>query len=164
MNGYLLGVIGTVLVCSLLTAIAPEGKTSSVIKGVARLACVLAIIAPVLRFFKTGELGEFDENRDNFFTESVIGKENSFIQYYSEKRIEDAERALAAEIAEKYATSVEVSLQWSYEEESFGGVYAVENVRIDRIVLDVAEEVDGEVKEEMRLYVREKYGSEVWIA
>ena len=50
LNDYLLCVIGTVLICSILTAIAPEGKTSAVIKGVARLTCVLAIISPVLNF------------------------------------------------------------------------------------------------------------------
>ena len=63
-SGYLLTIIGTVLVCSLITAIAPEGKTTASVKGVAKLVCTLAIISPVLRFFKTGSIETlFDKNR-----------------------------------------------------------------------------------------------------
>ena len=84
MNGYLLCVIGTVLVCSILTAITPEGKTSAVIKGVARLTCILAIIAPVLSFLKTGDVAVFnDKNSQEFFLQEGIDGQVAFIQYYS---------------------------------------------------------------------------------
>ena len=50
MNEYVLSVIGTVLIASVLTAILPEGKTSGIIKGITRLVCVVAIVAPVVSF------------------------------------------------------------------------------------------------------------------
>ena len=54
MNAYVLSVIGTVLISAVLTAIIPEGKTSKVIKGIARLACVLVIVTPIVQFFVKG--------------------------------------------------------------------------------------------------------------
>ncbi len=164
MNGYLLSVIGTVLICSFLTALAPEGKTSSVIKGVARLACVLAIVAPVFQFFKTGSIDVFsDKNGEKIFLDSVIRTDNEFIQYYSEKRIEETETALQAELTEKYEVKTEVRLSWSIYEEEFDGVYVAEYVRVDGICVTLLEQTNEEVKKEMLFYLTENYCSEVLI-
>ncbi len=160
MNGYLLSVMGTVLLCSILTAIAPEGKTSSVIKGVARLACVLTIIAPVLRFFKTGNL---EKNTQENFQESVIPTDEGFIQYYSEERVRETEALLKAELKERYPDVTGVCLEWALEEETFGGIYSAEHIRITRICVTLAQEVDEEVKAEMCSYLTKNYCSEVLI-
>ncbi len=160
MTGYLLSVMGTVLVCSLLTAIAPEGKTSAVIKGVARLACVLTIIAPVLRFFKTGE---FEENTKENLAESVIETDASFIQYYSEERVRETEAALKKEIEKQYGEITSLRIEWSLEKESFGGLYGVENIRVERICVKVPEGTAKEVEREMCSYLTKNYCSEVLI-
>lgn len=154
MNGYLLSVIGTVLVCSLLTAIAPEGKTSASVKGIAKLVCVLAIIAPVLRFFKTGSLDVFnDKNRQDFFWEEGIEAGDSFIQYYSEMRIRQAEEALEEELLKTYALNVEATLVWRMEEE----------IRIEQICIKLPKNTGEEVKNNMWRYLTENYCSEVLI-
>lgn len=155
MNGYLLCVIGTVLVCSILTAIAPEGKTSAVIKGVARLTCVLAIIAPVLNFLKSGDVSVFnDKNRQEIFSQEGIEEESAFIQYYSEMRISQTERALEAEIKEKYKVLAEVSLTWSRIEEE---------IRIDKISVKLPPKTEEEVRKSMWEYLTKNYCSEVLI-
>ncbi len=164
MNGYLLGVLGTVLVCSLFTAIAPEGKTTGIIKGVARLACVLVIIAPVLVFFKTGSLAVLTGGKEEIFTnESVINGDGEYIQYYSEQRVRATEEAMKKELTEKYGVALSVSLQWTIEKEEFGGLYMADGIRIQRIEIDVSSETKEEVIEKMRQYVRENYCSEVLI-
>jgi hypothetical protein len=153
-SGYLLTIIGTVLVCSLITAIAPEGKTTASVKGVAKLVCTLAIISPVLRFFKTGSIETlFDKNRQEIFYEEVIDVDGEFIQYYSEMRIRQTEEAIEEELFEKYAISCEVCLDWSMQEE----------IRIERIIVKVLENVGEEVKGDMRLFLLEKYCEEVLI-
>ncbi len=157
MNGYLLSVIGTVLLCSLLTAIAPEGKTSSIIKGMARLACILAIISPVLHFFKTGDLGKITDD----LQENGIRTDKSVIEYYSEMRASAAEEGIEKELAEKYGVEVEVSLAWSLALEKFGD-YEVEQIRVDGITV-YGDSLDEEVKENMRVYLRKNYCSEVLI-
>ena len=154
MSGYLLTIIGTVLVCSLITAIAPEGKTTASVKGVAKLVCILAIIAPILRFFKTGSIETlFDKNRQEIFYEEVIEVDGEFIQYYSEMRIRQTEETLEVKLLEKYAVSCEVCLEWRMEEE----------IKIERIVVKVLENVGEEVKGDMRLFLLENYCEEVLI-
>ena len=154
MNDYLLCVIGTVLVCSILTGIAPEGRTSAVIKGVARLSCVLAIIAPVLAFLKTGDVSVFsDKNGQEIFLQEGIEGESAFIQYYSEMRIQQTEESLEEGLFERYAVPCAVRLEWSVEEE----------IRIERIVVALLENVGEEVKGDMRLFLVENYCEEVLI-
>ncbi len=160
MNGYLLSVMGTVLICSLLTAIAPEGKTSAVIKGVARTACILTIVAPVLHFFKTGDL---DEKGEEIFAGKVISTDESFIQYYSEKRVRETEIALKEELTQLYAPVESVRLEWSLEEDAFGKIYAVDYIRIRCISVEVSEGISEEVKENMCAYLTKNYCSEVLI-
>ncbi len=162
MSGYLLSVIGTVLLCALLTAIAPDGKTSATVKGVARLACVLTIVAPVLEFFRSGSLnGLLGENGENFFSQTGIEGDSSFIQYYSELRINETENALEQELFDTYSVTVEVQLDWRMETETVAALYQVERVRIERIRIKLAEEIPKEVEENLKLYVKENYCSEV---
>ncbi len=160
MNEYLLSVMGTVLVCSLLTAITPEGKTSAVIKGIARLACVLAIIAPVLHFFRTGTVGE---NGEEIFNESVIKTDAAFIQYYSEERVRLTEDALKAELEKEFCSVSALRIEWSFEEEYFGGLYTAEYIRVLRICVEVPDGTEEGIKSEMCSYLTKNYCSEVLI-
>lgn len=154
MSGYLLSITGTVLLCALITAIAPEGKTSASVKGIAKLICVLTIISPIFQYLKTGDLEAFaDKNRQDLFSQSVIEADGRFIQYYSEMRIRQAEEALREELLEKYGVEVEVDLLWRLEEE----------IRIEQICIKLPKNTDGEVKEDMQRYLMEKYSSEVLI-
>ena len=154
MSGYLLTVMGTVLVCSLITAITPDGKTSSSIKGVTKLVCILAIIAPILRFFQTDSIQTLiDKNRQGNFYEDVIEVDGEFIQYYSEMRIQQTEESLEERLFERYAVPCAVRLEWSVEEE----------IRIERIVVALLENVGEEVKGDMRLFLVENYCEEVLI-
>ena len=154
MSGYLLTVIGSVLVCSLITAIAPDGKTSASVKGVTKLVCILAVIAPILNFFKTDSVqGLIDKNRQGIFYEDVIEVDGEFIQYYSEMRIQQTEEVLSEKLFERYSVSCEVWLDWSFEGD----------IRIERIVVKLLENVDEEVKGEMRLFLVENCCGEVLI-
>ncbi len=159
MNGYLLSVMGTVLVCALLTAIAPEGKTSSVIKGIARLACVLTIISPVLHFFKTGETDVYSKEKN--LSESVISEDGSFIQYCRELRVRETETAIEKELNERFDFQGEVTLVWTIEKELVDDLYETERIRITQIQILPLCEVGEEVKRSVRRHVIENYCSEV---
>lgn len=154
MNAYLLTIIGTVLLCALLTAIAPEGKLSSSIKGVAKLVCILAIIVPILRFFETKSLDVFiDKNRQENFGEDVIEADGDFIEYYSEMRVHQAEILLEKELLEKYYLECEVLFVWKIEEE----------IRIEQINIKLLQNANEEVKSNMCDYLTKNYCSEVLI-
>lgn len=154
MNGYLLSVIGTVLLCSLITAIAPDGKTSASIKGIAKLVCILAIITPVLRFFKTGDLSVFiDKNRQEFFSKEGIEADWEFIEYYCEMRIQQTEEALESELLEKYEVVTECNLSCRIEK----------GICVEKIYIKLPKNTDEEVKNAMWRYLTENYCSEVLI-
>ena len=164
MNEYLLGVIGTVLLSAIITAILPEGRTAGTVKTITRLACIIAIISPILRFFKTGEMGELTaKNSSGIFSQSVIDSEPAFIQYYSEMRIAEAERVLEEEIKEAYGVDADVTLVWTVVEEGIGGIYQTECIKISQIKIRLNEQSDEEVLENMWNDLSKNYCSEVLI-
>ncbi len=159
MNEYLLSVIGAVLLSALLTAILPEGKTAPVIKAVSRMVCVLAIIAPVLTFFQKQAKQQSVENLPTFFKQSVIDGQETFIKYYSEMRVRDAEISLEEEIRAKYGIPVEITLLW----ENDGKYNDFDEIKIIRICVELMKKAEEEVVSEMMEYLRKNYCSEVQI-
>ena len=163
MSGYVLSVIGTILLSSVLTAILPEGKTSGVIKGVARLVCVLAIVAPVLTFLQSKGIGGDTKKTSGIFHENVIEMDESFIEYYSETRVLQAEGALEAELQEKYGYSVTIHFDWAREKETYADKYLIEGIRILQVRIICNEPISEEAAREMAGYVAKNYCSEVLI-
>ena len=161
MNEYLLGVIGTILICALLTAILPQGKTSGVIKAITRMACVLAIVAPILKYLQTDSLHS-NINVEGNFTETVIETDETYIKYYSEMRIRETEKALENELAERYAVSVEVHLIWDTVME-YAEKYSAESIQIKRIEIERISEISEEKAAKMYEYLTKNYCSEVLI-
>ena len=161
MNEYLLGVIGTILICALLTAILPQGKTSGVIKAITRMACVLAIVAPILKYLQTDSLHS-NINVEGNLTETVIETDETYIKYYSEMRIRETEKALENELAERYAVSVEVHLIWDTVME-YAEKYSAESIQIKRIEIERISEISEEKAAKMYEYLTKNYCSEVLI-
>lgn len=160
MNGYLLGIIGTVLFSAVLTAILPEGKTSGVIKGVTKLACVIAIVSPVLHFFKTWDTDNvfFEEN----FSKSVIQTDEEYIQYYSEMRIGEAEKSLQEEMEKNFGVKGEICIDWTMDTEVIVGTN-VDVVKINRIHFKTDGKQSEEVVKSVWEYLTKNYCSEVQI-
>lgn len=154
MNGYLLGVIGTVMLSALLTAITPEGKSSGVIKGVCKLVCVLAIVAPVLKFFQKG--GKDEKILETFFSQSGIDTDEDVIKYYSELKVSLSETSLEEEIFKKFGVESEISYSWQTEE-------SIGEIRITRIHLKIKGKCEEEVSKSMWEYLTKNYCSEVLI-
>ena len=109
MNGYLLSVIGTVLLSAVLTAIAPNGKTAFVIKNVAKLACLLVIVSPLLTYVQQEKK---EGGLKNNSTKEVINTDESFIQYYSEMKVRQAEETLEKELLDKFSLSCNLAFSW----------------------------------------------------
>ena len=147
MNGYLLSVIGTVLLSAVLTAIAPNGKTAFVIKNVAKLACLLVIVSPLLTYVQREKKGGDLKNNS---TKEVINTDESFIQYYSEMKVRQAEETLEKEIFEKFSLSCRLTFSWELLEDE---------IFIRKIT--VLSPIDTEEKESLYEYLTKNYCSEV---
>ena len=151
MNGYLLSVIGTVLFAALLTAIAPEGKTSGLIKAIAKSACLLAIIAPIPSYLHSGKSDEKNSDMETIFSQTVIETDEDFIKYYSEMRIRATKQALERELKEKFFVQTDVELKWTY---------ALGEIKITEIIVKTE---NGEGNTAMWEYLTKNYCSEVMI-
>ena len=138
------------LFSALLTAVLPQGKTSELIKSISRLACLVAILSPILYFFAGGELF------GNFFEKTVIQTDDDYIRYCSEIRIENAENSLENDLMEQFALSSDVSIQWSYSEEE-RGVYSVEQIKIDKIFVYIEESVADSLETQLEHYIMTSY-------
>ena len=155
MSGYLLSLIGVVLLSAILTAILPEGKTAGLIKSVMRMVCVLTIISPVLNFLGEGAWAVSGiKNSTAILPETGIQQDSAFIHYYSELRIRETENALELEIAKTQGISSEVSIQWTEQNE---GIY------IKKICVKTLEKQDEEALRIMWEYLTKNYCSEVLI-
>ena len=161
MSEYLLGVIGTIILCALLTAIVPDGKTSGVIKSVSRMVCILAIVAPVLKYLRSGQT-DLQVNVENNFFESVIQEDEDYIQYYSELRVRETERALAQELEERYQVSSEVELSWENVAKAHGK-YLIDQIQIQQIKVTIGGELEENMIRDMYEYLTKNYCSEVLI-
>ena len=153
MNGYLLSVIGTILLSALLTAILPNGKTSAVIKAITKLACLLVIISPVFSYIQA-ETGTSNGNSSKNLSQSVIQTDESFITYYSEMRIQNAQVQLESEIKEKFGLDCRVAFTWKYDKE---------NIRIIKLTVQPQTEISERQNSELYEYLTKNYCSEVVI-
>jgi hypothetical protein len=159
LNSYLLCIIGTVVIASILTTVVPEGKTTGVIKGMTKLVCLIVIIAPIPQFLQKQTFfealqGDKTQNSYEKFSQSVIQTDDSFIKYYSEMRIRNTEAQLETELLQKYEVETRVTLAWEYEE------YDVKITQITVKTQEIIAEVDKKVMWE---YLTKNYCSEVLI-
>ena len=161
-NAYLLSLIGTILLCSIITVIIPNGKTASIIKGVTRLVCLLAIISPI-PYFLQNEKGIFgnDKNSNGIFSQTVIQTDDAFIKYYCQLRIRETERALANELLEKFNAETEVVLTWVMDTDT--GNYDTDKIKIVKISVTMQDKVSEEEQIKMSNYLTKNYCSEVQI-
>ena len=156
LSAYLFAVSGTVIVAAIVTAIAPEGKISGVVKTAVKLVCVIVIAEPIAKCFVSAAKGENPTFSDkNFFEESVITADEDFIKYCSELRIAEAEKAIETEISKKYDSAAKVSLEWQTEEDG--------RIKICRILVKLPKATDEKTRENLRVYLEELYGAKAEI-
>lgn len=153
MSGYLLSVVGIVLFTSMLLAIVPTGKTSEIVKAIARLACVVTILAPIVQFFvNDGEFG-------TFFVESSIQTESAFIQYSSKTRVEEVEKILEEKIEVEFGVPVDVDCIWRIEQTQ-EGMYEGQNIRIEKVFVKTKTEELSDWKKTVEAFIQKEYGCE----
>ena len=166
LDGYLLSIIGVILLCSIITAIIPNGKTAGVIKGITRLVCLLTIISPIPYFLK-GEKIFDNTNEENtkiangFFPQTGIQTDEEFIHYYSEMKIRETEALLEKEMKDLFGQSTKINIFWVYDSKE--GCVDTDKIRVTKIFVQTENPLSEEEKREMSNYLTKNYCSEVQI-
>ena len=105
----------------------------------------LSILTPAFNFFLSLEGNDklnFGEIFTDYFSESVIVTDESYINYCSEKSIENAENIIEKKVLEEYGINVEINLQASVEISS-------SQIKIERGFLDGLSFTKAEVLREI---------------
>ena len=123
---------------------------------------MIAIIAPLLRFFQTGDIDRLVENSEAFFSETGIEAEECFIQYYSEQRVRESENSLKKELDSLFTKVEAVTFTWELEKEVFSGS-TIQNIKIVQIHVRLNEQSNEEAIQDMWEYLTKNYCSEVLI-
>ena len=164
MNEYLLSIIGIVLLSAVFTGILPDGKTAGLIKSVMRMACILAIISPIITFLRGEAFTTIGiNNSKQFFPEVVIEMDSSFIHYNSEMRIAETENAIEQELFNRFLMQTDVKLLWEAQTEKVGKTEAADIIKITQIRVKVIEQQEEEGIRQMWEYLMKNYCSEVLI-
>lgn len=145
MSGYLLSVIGVILLTSLLTVVIPQGKTSKIVAAISKLACIVAILMPIPSLLKGEET--------DFFGETIIETDEAYIKYCSEMRVREAEYNLQKQLREQYSERLDFSLYWGWEEEN------EPVIRVYRADI-FCEELTEEERQSISVFLTETYGIE----
>lgn len=111
MTEYLMTITGIVLLSTVLTNVLPLGKTSQIIKNVVRLCLYLAILSPIYQFFEKEVFDKNGEIFQNYFDETVIQTDRSYIQYCSEISVENVEKQIEEELLKEYGIQSVVSIK-----------------------------------------------------
>lgn len=160
MNGYLLSIIGTVLFSAVIVAVLPDGKMSGTVKGVAKMVCLLAIIAPIPQYMKEQKSNEKVQNSQEIFSSTGIQTDMHFIQYYSEMRIRETENVLKQQIYDTFFCTADVSLIT----ENTDAQTAMDDIKVVCVQVYLQmDETEQEKKEEIRNYLIKACGCEVQI-
>ena len=114
-DSYLLCIIATTFLASILTSILPEGRTSGIIKGITKLVCLLSILSPIPNFLQKQSFFDFfnDEKTQisqEDFSQSVIRTDSQFIKYVSDMRIRFLTDIIVTAIEREYGVNVEILL------------------------------------------------------
>ena len=160
-EGYLLCIVGTTLLCSILTAILPEGKTNAIVKGVAKLICLIAIVSPVPRFLQKEEIFDFflfdsQEKTQQELEETVIQTDENFIHYVSELRIKTTESMLEYQVSNTFQVECEIRLACTIS-------HTDGSLLPDKIYLQFLGEVEEEKVHLVVEYLKKQYLCEVQI-
>ncbi|MBQ8658584.1 MAG: stage III sporulation protein AF [Clostridia bacterium] len=162
MSGYILSVIGVVLIAAILTAILPEGKTNGVIKSVMKVVCVFTIVSPVFEYLGGAE----NINSEGIFEKSVINEDVSFIDYCSKISVENVAKELEASLETEFSVQVSVTLEWRYKQETTDilvGSYENDKIEIVKATVALEVEPDAETKEKIIGFLKETGIGEVEI-
>lgn len=161
LHGYLLCIIGTTLFSAVITSVMPEGKTSAMIKGIARLVCVVSILSPIPQFLQKQSFFEFFQDKNTLFptekfSQLVITIDQPFIDYVSQMRVTVLEQQIQAAIEKQFQTQCEVEVI---------GVVQSETAELDlkKIILKLPVEKSDSLKHEICTYLQAYYDVEVEI-
>lgn len=103
MQAYILSIAGVVLICAVITVIAPHGKMGKFIKGSMRLFILVVMISPLIGWVQKGEL--------SIATDTQIENDEGYLTHCAAILEEDDENALCEYLEKKFGVSALIEVE-----------------------------------------------------
>lgn len=129
MGGYLLTILGVVILGVVIDVILPSGSTSKYISGIFAIVVMFVIISPVLAWVKNGY------NIQDYFTLQDISLDDKLMHNINNSKFNELEKQIEQELNDKGYSNIKVDIQFSIEST---------NVKISQVLVDLSNLVINE--------------------
>ena len=138
MNGYLLALLGVILLGVLVDVILPSGSTSKYISGIFSIFVIFVMISPVLTWIKN------DYKISDYFTSTDIELNEQLLHNINNSKFDAIEIEIEQELHNNGYTNVDI--QVSFE-------LVADNVKITQVLVDLHKLVINQNSSNINRYV-----------
>lgn len=129
MGGYLLSILGVVILGVVIDVILPSGSTSKYISGIFAIVVMFVIISPVLTWVKNGY------SIKDYFTLQDISLDEKLLYNVNNSKFTELEKEIEQELSNNGYTNVKVDIQFTID---------ATNVKISQVLVDLSKLVINE--------------------
>lgn len=122
MSGYLLTLLGIVLLGVLIEVILPSGTTSKYISGIFSIFVMFVILSPILTWIKS------DYKLSDYFTKTDIQLNEKLLYNINNSKLGEIEQIIIEELNTNGYTNVKIDIQFEME---------ADNVKITQVLVDL---------------------------
>lgn len=136
MTGWIMSIVGVVVIGVLIDVLTPEGESNKYIKGVYALIVVLVIASPIAKALKS------DIDFSKYF-DSAFQTDSTFVDYVNDDRKDEAEQKIANSLKLRGYENAQVVIF-----ERTGNIYGIDRVNVDiTLCSQTKEKCEEEIKE-----------------
>lgn len=136
MTGWIMSIVGVVVIGVLIDVLTPEGESNKYIKGVYALIVVLVIASPIAKALKS------DIDFSKYF-DSAFQTDSIFVDYVNDDRKDDDEQKIANSLKLRGYENAQVVIF-----ERTGNIYGIDRVNVDiTLCSQTKEKCEEEIKE-----------------
>lgn len=129
MGGYLLSILGVVILGVVIDVILPSGSTSKYISGIFAIVVMFVIISPVLSWVNKGY------NIKDYFTLQDISLDEKLLYNINNSKFTELEKEIEKELSDNGYNNITVDIQFSID---------ATNVKISQVLVDLSNLVINE--------------------
>ena len=129
MGGYLLTILGIVILGVVIDVILPSGSTSKYISGIFAIVVMFVIISPVLSWVNKGY------NIKDYFTLQDISLDEKLLYNINNSKFTELEKEIEKELSDNGYNNITVDIQFSID---------ATNVKISQVLVDLSNLVINE--------------------
>ncbi len=138
MSGYLLALLGVVMLGVVIDVIIPSGSISKYISGIFAIVVMFVMINPILKFVKS------DYTLSDYFTSVDIELNSKLLYNINNNKFNALEKELEKELEDNGYNNVEIDIQFKLVEE---------NVEITQVLVDLTNLVINQNMANINRYV-----------